>query len=541
MFFVCLQNTDLSNFFIPSGSLIDPSSPTYLLLSRAGVPMQPFAEELRASVKQALNGREGSESDVLAALIGLASLPPTGSGSGEGEFWIDPASGNDANPGTKTKPMKTMARALATIGLNVTGVADIHLLPHPDPDGYNEEEFWIPRLISNRLRFFGEGVIEDFPAIAIDSLNDQEYVFTTAAPGWTPGEHAGKTLEVVTSANGIRVGQPRMILWNTADRLIMAAIHARYPDFAGVTAGDTFRIVRPSVAINCAPRSSDLLARHLVGGVAISGVDGLFRPFVSQLVLQNLNLRMPSNTAFDMFASGNIELYGVELTSDVTGSAPEIIFNNSVTRAGPFLDAAVVSEFNYGWGLNTRTRTAGRARPGVRFSNSEADMYYSGGRLIVERGTEYRWQSGCVDMSNWTESEDGLLVRVARLITNGNSRNNNVFFTDAGGYDMVSSLAKVEWTAPVRHLGTGAVFRCEENGYVLFTKQEIMDGSTPAIASGNESNARTGGKVEIRGNSATNLGDVSCGVFSKTTRASAAWVAGNAVDGEMSSHIMRTS
>lgn len=456
------------------------------------------------------------------------------------ELWVDPVMGNDTFPGSKFRPLHSLDAALRRVGLDAN--VDINLLPHPDVDGHPTEELWKMKPRTGKLRIRGIGKIVGQQEIAVTSRSDRVYEFTAAAPGWTDGEWAGWDIVVGSvSANGIQEGQPRTIVWNDSDSIVTATIHAKFPSFETISAGDTFRIERPAVAINTAPRAGDQQARHLIGGANNAGNANLFRPFDGNVIIENIEMRQPDNQSFDVFVTGNITCYGMHITAD-DNSFHKWVFNHATVRGGPYVgttaEAYGQADYIYGWGISCRQRTPSNIRPGISGAQSTFDLYYAGGVVRVEDGCDFQIQSGLFDGRGTSGfPHAALYVRNSHCQTNNNIRNNLYFYNTDDGYDMETEHGYLEIFMPLRHLGTGPIARARYNGQIVLGDDPVVLGSTAGVYTA----AQYGAQIRITGWDGATLGDTRCGSNTFTDRAAGAWAVGEYLDGEGSSHIYRTS
>lgn len=461
------------------------------------------------------------------------------------DLWVDPINGSDSNTGTQASPFATYARARSSIPdyipASITVV--VHLLPHSDPEGYNEEEFWDWPIIHGTFRIKGEGVIVGQTDIALTARNNRTYDFSGAAPGWTEGEWSGWDIVVgSTSSEGIVEGQPRTVVWNTADTIVTATIHAKFPTFEVVSPGDTFRIVRPAVAINTSPRADDDLARHIVGGVNNSGNSNLFRPFDGNLIFENLEMRQPDGESRDVFVTGHVTFFGTHITQDHT-SYHKWIINRANVRCGPYTGTDALGygteDYLYGWGLSGRSRSSGGIRPGIDVFQSSFDAYFAGGGLVSEEGTDWRLQAGIFDGTGRTGfPHASIYTRHSFFGTNDSTRENFYVIGFDDGFCLESEHGFLEVFHTMQLIGGRPIARARYLGQVVIAKTPNVQ---EAIGAGLYTTAQYGGQIRITGWDGNELGDTRCGSNTFTDRSAGAWSVGEHQDGEASSHIYRTS
>jgi hypothetical protein len=193
-------------------------------------------------------------------------IPPADTSSfyGSSEFWVDP-SGNDGNPGTKTQPWATYARAAAELNKyerieeNATFRVNFNsgtYVPVPifDVDidvtaivGFVGADF--SQLLGSTAMLAGSGVVYGPP--------DLEATIVVVG-GLGVDTYKGKTVEVLT---GDCAGF-RMEIRGHTDTVI-SLIGTQFSNQAVYSLGDTFRIVEPAAILDTSGSGSEKLVQNV--------------------------------------------------------------------------------------------------------------------------------------------------------------------------------------------------------------------------------------------------------------------------------------
>lgn len=451
--------------------------------------------------------------------------------------YVDPVSGSDAAPSSGTHgdidhPFATIAAAKEDIGTLIFGYVLVMLAPHPDAEGYDEDEFWDGHVITSSgvLEYRGREDVEVLPPMAIVSLDGHRMTFSGVS--WEPEEHIGLTLEVVTSATPGLAGRRSTIANNTASTLWGIWVDS-YPDGAYPQVGDTVRVVRPAVAISSAPRASDGASRCLIGGRATVINVNQSRPRTGMLRLRNLEIRSPDNATHSegmWYATGAFDFTDCHFTSD-SDIYGFIIFKLSTILAGQWIDDSFdPGEYVYGLGLSLRSRSpTTRYAPNMWAGQTTMEGYITtDNQLNLAESSWCSWLGGgmgriaienayCILASTGSE-------KIGPHVFSAEWGNSCLDVVGAGSVDIRGctilgnrALVNVNSDWSTADVGSGG------SAHVR-TQPVWFSGSAPEHTTGAESKARRGGRIEIHG--AYDIGDVSVGRGThRKTRPAGAWAA----------------
>lgn len=459
--------------------------------------------------------------------VGSAVLMPTFS-----DIYVDPINGNDQSSGHLNTPVRTMGEVGSRLGGFIPRDVDVtvHFLnPHPDPDGFPIEEICKPRFVAGALRWRSELQTVVSGVLTLTNRSGSLYTFTGAGP-WTVDEWVGYGLSLVSSSvPGQQVGSTKHISHNTADTITLCFTHDAYPGFGGPAIGDTFQIVHAAVAFNLSPYA-DGTTPYLYGGTSTALNVAETRPRNGIVQLRNIDFRVPDGVSdFTWYASGGLDFVGWETSTDGT-TRPFLVSEVSGITAGQWIAAAYnPGEYVYGWGFASRPRVAGGNQTRFWMGKTLSDMYLVTECTIVSEGSWMYHQAGSFRASSagGGNSTQALWVEgggIYRQHTDNTSYRRIFRTTAVGQRDVFVTNSGNAYLQSLTHVGLGAIFWCEREGYLFKSGTNTIEGSTAPSSSGFESWANRGGKVELVGDQA-NLGDVTVGSNGATynTRANAPW------------------
>lgn len=461
------------------------------------------------------------------------------SGTGGGDYWVDPQSGSDTNPGTQSEPFATLDHARDVIGPLVLRDTTIHMLPDSASEGHTTTRLWDPVFLAANLKIVGEENIDQTGDLTLTSYSARVYDFSGIAPGWTPDQFVGMTL--ISISGGIVIGQSRTIVANTIDTITVSNRHVA-PSFASnPVAGDEFRVVTPAVAIRTSISGNFDPSLKLYGGPDYASTIQ-WTERLNRLQMENLEMRVPDG---ETYSEGNltIELYGLveingvhwtkdssaQLTVDVRG----VLFSGEYE--GPDDDVLAM-----GWCMVGKDRGGNTPLPDLAMHDSIMYGAWVGGPVMLQGGSFLRWHANAwrVNGAGFSGFPHGSFYAGpgSEIVLSGTASGTTyVTNFDGGEWDFEANRGFIQVGVAVNHLGTGQYARARHHGQINILENPI------AVGSGLEIKAEFGSQIRISGADGSTLGDARAGFITPTTRAAAAWPAGTIVDGSESSHIYRSS
>jgi len=335
------------------------------------------------------------------------------------DYYVDDVSGNDANNGSSTSPFKTYAAAVAKIPDIVSETVTIHLAPHSGT-GYDIAT------IENKLVAHGKMI-----HVTGDD-NFTELLASTAAAagsgtgivvgtGFITDAYLGKTIEILT---GAAAGDRRSIRNNTTTGIIPVRIFS-----AAVSAGDTYRVVEPSVAfmlplssLNSNPTQAVRNCPGIVDKLSYNST-AFIRPG-SSVVFSNVRVASTGDYVVGNFiiTNSSVVFWGVELYP-LTPTAFCLIKSdkNSMVQGGLDLDGLIPkSLLPYEHGLAS-TITSWSGWGVSSYITNRMDMQYYKGFLCSTRTvtleiTEWRIMGGSFNKN----ASDSVFAGALGIMSNSN-------------------------------------------------------------------------------------------------------------------------
>lgn len=335
----------------------------------------------------------------------------TGGGSTAGlyttgilELWVRAVDGDDGNTGeTVDAPLATQVEAEARIPHIVNHPVIIRVGPHTG-DGYNLPTFR-PRILNANIYVIGDGAgdpggSDGFNEIVASSVaqsgSDISKVVTTGGMGTTQfgafGEHTGRVVEILTSS-GNAVGDRRTLRGNAADEL--------YPvvDFTeAISAGDTYRIVEPAIAIKKADKKEKI-------AIGCGNRTVPTHPSSSEKHIWFINFKVPADDLYWYCADSSLILLGIQWAWDMIFDAPRCSFRcgwetwyqglgwSDEGCPSTVADLGVAHRFNWaGWTVSSR-RDAWNS--GLYINRGLLDGCFVAGSLMAVDADSLIWVQAC--------------------------------------------------------------------------------------------------------------------------------------------------
>lgn len=470
------------------------------------------------------------------------------------DIWVSQQNGSDLNIGTVDSPVQSLDAALEIAGRFISdGAPVIHLLAtrlggNVVETVYESESIWDPRFIGSGLKIESplEDVIPETGALEVTGISGGSFT-VGGAPGWTPEQWIGWQAQVISTGAAGFVGtgasDRKFIAYNDDDTLTLSYPFEGYPGFSSISIGDTIRVMRSAVHIRASLLDSQTRAPGLVGGVMTSGTTNETDPPNRQsLTFRNVEIAW-SGPVGVMFLSGSFNFEGCSFSGDgATNWFP--VWENGTINAGTWvLEQYDPGEYIYGWGLGFRDRSGGGEEPSPWFGSVVMKAYLVGGKRAVfsDGGSSQLWS--CSFKADTGSRAAVLLTNSPHFLsfTSSSASYAKEFrTTDENQADVAAFGAHNIVLTRISHRGPGSILRAHKARVNMLNNPTIQPGSsTPAIGTGFESNASEGATVRARTN-IENIGDVSAGIDSKTTRVGAPWSVGDTLIGNMGEVWRRT-
>jgi len=153
----------------------------------------------------------------LVSLLGFAPLNEYAGVEATFEIYVNPTTGNDANPGTEASPVATLGKAGLLIPSEGSGIIHLSAGNHALTD-YASESISQRTVLKAKGYLIVQGTTSVEDTFTIDSVSEN-VLTASGSPGWSVDEHVGRFVRQVVSATVTRY---HWILSNTSDTLTVS-------------------------------------------------------------------------------------------------------------------------------------------------------------------------------------------------------------------------------------------------------------------------------------------------------------------------------